>query len=379
MVSEPTNPRPEPAGGDADDGILARLRAARPFDPNPQPRSDGPSAHALLESVMNDPSDRQAAVVKPLDPVVFAHSADHDFEGPTVGSGPPSRRRHGLVLAAAAAVFVLVAGALALLPTNTEPALAAVRSAAQATAEAQTGRVEVVAVVEAGDGDATGTINASVSGRYNGADVAFTIGEVATTAEGDAIDELDQLDERFPITETRLVDGILYANTPDDGWLGVEVPELIGSTLTDLADPRQVLGSVEELVEATEIGPVTLTEPDGATVETTHYRSIVDLGDETLAQSGWLAGLDMTEVDAEGTITIDLYVGSDDLIRRLTVSGDLNEPEGGAGEATFEVTTSFYDIGGDITIEAPADVEIIDPMDVDGSFFDELQEGGLDG
>ncbi|MEL7208596.1 MAG: hypothetical protein AAGK32_10260 [Actinomycetota bacterium] len=371
--------------GDGDDDLLARLRAARPIDPNPQPRSDGPPAHALLESVMNQPtpeaSNPASNQAPSLDPVLFADAADHDFDRPPAASGGRARRGYGLVLAAAAAAVVLVAGALALLPTNTEPALAAVQSAAQATADAGTGRVEVVATVEAGDGQERGNIDASVTGRYNGTDVAFVVGEFVASATGDHAGDLDDFDDEFPLTETRFVDGVLYVNTVDEGWLGVEVPQFVGTTLTDLADPREVLGSVQELVEADEVGPVTLTEPDGATVSTTHYRSIVDLGDETLGQSGWLAGLDTTEIDADGVITIDIYVGDDDLLRRLTVSGDLTEPENGSGDATFEITSSFYDIGSDITIEAPADAEIIDPMDFEGegSLFDQLHEEELDG
>lgn len=390
MVNERKNPRPEPHidGADNDDELLARMQAARPIDPNPQPRSDGPQAQALLESLMNNQPNQEvgpaaaassAADGRTLDNVLFADSVNHNYERPTVADNGRGRKGYGLILAAAAAVVVLVAGALALLPANTEPALAAVQSAAQATAEAQTGRVEVVAALDGNDDAGSGSIDGSVTGRYDGANVSFTVGEFSAVGEGDAEGEFEDFTDELPLTETRFVDGVLYANTVDDGWLGVEVPDFVGSSIAELADPREVLGSVQDLVEAEEVGPETLTEPNGATVDTVHYRSVVDLGDETLGESGWLTGMDLADLDAEGQVTIDIYVGADNLLRRLTVSGDLNEADGGTGAATFEIVSSFYDIGGDITVEAPADAEIIDPMadfdfEDEGSFFEDFEE-----
>ncbi len=392
MVNDTPNPRPEPHDAGAPDSpstprplhdeVLDRLRAARPVDPNPLPRPDGPEANALLESIMSptssaDPHDHQAAAsdtpgpVERLDPVLFADDVDHDYARPTVVTNRRSRRGYGMILATAAAVAVLVAGGLALLPANTEPALAAVQSAAQATAEAQSGRVVLTVDLDAADGEETGAIDASVDGRFDGPDVAFTVGsfDVSSDGFGGDTDTEDLLGE-LPLSETRFVDGVLYADVDGEGWIGVEAPEFVGATVTELADPRQVLTAVEDLVEATEIGPATLTEPDGATVETTQYRSVVDLGDETLSQSGWLAGLELSDIEAEGEVTIDLYIDGEGWLRQLSVTGDVNEPDGGVGEADFEIVTSFYDIGGDITIEAPEGVEVMDADDILGEGFD---------
>ena len=101
----------------------------------------------------------------------------------------------------------------------------------------------------------------------------------------------------------------------------------------------------------------------------------MDLGDESLEQSGWLNGLETADIDADGVVTIDLYVGPDGLMNRLVVSGDLDEIEG-EGDATFSVTTSFYDIGADITVEVPEGAQIIDPMEDfgEGSPFAEFDD-----
>ncbi|MEM9612004.1 MAG: hypothetical protein AAGA59_03675 [Actinomycetota bacterium] len=397
MVNDTPNPRPEPHHTGASDvpstpqpptdEVLDRLRAARPVDHNPLPRPDGPQANAFLESIMSanpaaepggsptPPPTGETGDDRRLDPVLFADDAEHDYARPTVISDRRRRRGgYGMILATAAAVAVLVAGALALLPANTEPALAAVQSAAQATAEAQSGRVDVTVDLDAADDIGTGMVEASVNGRFNGPDVAFTIGAFDVSEDGATEDLIGEL----PLSETRFVDGVLYADVDGEGWIGVEAPEFVGAAVTDLADPREVLTAVEDLVEATEVGPATLTEPDGATVETTQYRSVVDLGDESLSQSGWLAGLELSDIEAEGEITVDLYVDGEGWLRQLSVSGDLTEPEGGPGEARFEVVTSFYDIGGDITIEAPEGVEVMEADDLLGEGFEADFEAEFD-
>ena len=59
---------------------------------------------------------------------------------------------------------------------------------------------------------------------------------------------------------------------------------------------------------------------------------------------------------------------------RVDVTGDLQEP-GGTGTAQFEVTTVFSDLDTDITIEKPADAQILDLGNLgDGSFFNEEED-----
>ena len=55
---------------------------------------------------------------------------------------------------------------------------------------------------------------------------------------------------------------------------------------------------------------------------------------------------------------------------RIDVIGDLDEPEG-PGTAAFEISTVFTDLGADLTVEAPAGVEVLDLGDFgieDGDF-----------
>ena len=161
-------------------------------------------------------------------------------------------------------------------------------------------------------------------------------------------------------------------------WIGVDTGGLLGDVVVRYVDPRVVLDTVQDLTEATEDGSADL---DG--VDTTRYRSVIDLGDETLAQSGWLA-YEGVDIDADGEITVEFYVDDDGLLRRLDIEGDLEAPDGETGEGSFEVSTTFSDLGADLTVDAPEGAELLDPLaealDFDDGEFDdgEFERGELD-
>ena len=330
--------------------LMNRLSLADPVDPDELPDLDERKPQQLLESIMsNQSAENQSAEQHPA----------------ITTMNPRQPRRLGLMIGAAAAVLLLVGGVFAFAPSNTEPALAVVHSAAASTAEANTGRVTVTLNGEGTEGSEVGE-SGQVAGEVT---VAFAGGDYSATVEVTEMSTEGGLDE-FPVTESRLVDGTVYLNN-EGQWYQMEAPEFLGETLVDIVDPRSVLTTVQELVEAEEVGTATI---DG--VETTHYRSVVDLADESLGESGWLAS-ELGEIDADGEVEIDLYIDQEGLLRQLDVSGDLQEPEGGEGEATFEVSTSFFDLGADLSIEAPADAILIDPLSGEGLDMDS-QELDLD-
>lgn len=151
---------------------------------------------------------------------------------------------------------------------------------------------------------------------------------------------------------------MLYVRYENDGgqWFVIEAPSIFGSFLVEVADPRSVLTSVQKLLETDEVGPATI---DG--VATTQYRSQVDLGSESLGQAEWLA-IEGLDIDAEGDVIIDLYVDGDQVLRRLFVTSDVRENRAGSGAATFGMMTSFFDLGADLSVEAPADASPLDQM-----------------
>lgn len=331
------------------DDLMNRLAAADPIDHRSLPSPDAPEARQLLENAMNanppiDQPDPAAADPAAADPVRILELPDVPGLDRYSGRG----RSRALLVGAAAAVVLLVAGFLVFAPDNATPALAAVHSAAQATADADTGRVTTTFSLNGTDGTESEQIAGRLEASFASADIAFSVEideTVGTSGLGD-----------FPVTDARLVDGVFYAS---DGtqWYSVDTGGFIGQTLVDVVDPRSVLATVQDLLETEEIDTAVV---DG--VSTTHYRSVVDLGDDTLAESGWLA-LQGADVDVEGSVTVDLYVDDDGLLRQLDIAGDLQEPDDGAGTAMFIVSTSFFDIGADVTVDAPADAIEINPLE----------------
>lgn len=157
------------------------------------------------------------------------------------------------------------------------------------------------------------------------------------------------------LDDIRLVDDVAYVQQGGQ-WLAVDTGGLLGDLVVRYVDPRTVLDTVQDLTETTEIGPV---DVDG--VATTQYQSVIDLGDETLAQSGWLA-FDGMNAEVDGEVTVDLFVDEAGVLHRFDLSGDLASADGQDGSATFEVSTTFTDLGDDVSIEAPEGAEVFDPL-----------------
>ena len=259
-----------------------------------------------------------------------------------------STRSRFAFLATAAAVMALVAGFVTFSSSNTSPALAEVQSAASAAADAGSGRIETTFSLTGSDDGQSETSAGTVLTAYSGAD----IGVVIDLASGP-----DELPEA---AELRLVDGTLYGKQDGTGgssWYALDESNFLGQTITEYIDPRTILDTVQELVEVDEVGTV---EIEG--VATTHYQSTVDLADESLKESGWLVE-GVADIQADGEVTIDLYVDEAGALRQLDMSGDLQESGGGDGTATFTVKSRFYDLGADVVIEQPDEAEVIDPFD----------------
>lgn len=356
--------------------LLDLLGRSDPIDPATLPTSADPSARSMIDRIVADTTptgtavtgtavtgtgtaaagsasvvDLESAAGDPADTPLVTTAARR-IERP-VPQASGSGRGRMLWIGSVAAAILLVVGLTAVVGGGGTPALAEVQSAAQATTESDTGRVSTTFSLSGQDSggedgvgesmEAIGTLEAA----YDGDDIAFTV-----DVDGQAGGEDLPVDE-LPIGEIRVVDGVLYAFDGSQ-WLSADTDGLFGTMISDFVDPRSILTRVQELNETTEVGTETV---DG--VEVTRYRSIVDLQDETLTESGWLA-TDGVPIDADGEITVDLLVDGEGLVHRIDVSGDLQEPAAedgtaGTGTATFAVSTRFHDLGGDIEIEAPAD------------------------
>lgn len=346
-MTDPTN-NPE-------DDFFSRLAAADPLDHDALPSATDPSARQLLENAMttntphsaNQGSDQtfganDRKVTDPIDPSEFRF--DHK---------PASKQRgRGMLVGAAAAVLLLVGGLLIFSPDNTPSAVAAVHSAASATLDADTARITTEFTLEGTDGVESGEVSGQFDAAYADDDISFSLDAESLVFDGP--EDAPSPDD-IPVSEARLVDDILYVQL-EDQWLAVDTDGILGNVVNQFADPRQVLETVQDLTETTEVGNA---EVDG--VSTIHYQSVIDLGDETLAQSGWLAFEGMG-VDSDGEVTVDLYVDDDRVMRQLDLSGTVSDSAGSDEAGTFHIATRFYDIGQDITVEAPEGVVPIDPL-----------------
>jgi hypothetical protein len=336
MTQDPNTSTPstqtEPSTSEVDESLVPRLKAANPVPLDETRSSSWDGADSLFSQITSRPAG--------FDPYVTPASAE---------PGKNARPRWPVLAAVAAALVLLVSAVVVLAPGNSQPALATVTSAADQTAAINSGRVTTTFAAVGHDGAETENLDGTLSASFNGEDVAVSIDidPSSSVATGDEIAELSQ-------AETRMVDGQVFITSDGDEWLSIEAPEFLRSALIELTDLRTVLAQVTELVEVDEVGSSSI---DGVSV--THYESVIDLADESLAESGWLPGLDgpqaqAVDIEAEGLVTIDLYVDDDGLMRRIRATGAAKpgDPEIEAS-IDFVITTDFTDLGTDITIEAP--------------------------
>ena len=354
-----------------------QLSAANPLDEADLPSADDPSAQQILENLMStahtgagpEPAStaddsiesytdhyRRTHVPVAAQQEQVAATAPQTVPSLTDRPAEPSARRvgrsRGMLVGAAAAVLLLFGGLLVFAPDTTPSAVATVHSAAAAAAEADTGRIETTFAAAGTDGEDRGEVAGSFDAYYDGDDIAFSVNVAAFDGpEAFGARGMDEL----PVEEVRLIDGIVYINEGEE-WFAIDTDGLLGQMVNDFVDPRSVLQTIQEVTETTEIGPATI---DG--VDTTQYQSVIDLADESLTESGWL-GFEGAGIDAEGEITVDLFVDDAGVLRQFDIVGDLQDPAGSGDNGTFNVSTRFYDIGSDITVDVPADVEVFDPM-----------------
>lgn len=334
----------------SNDEFFARLAAADPVDPATLPTADAPAATQLLDQILATPAGEPS---RPGEPIVTSAPGPGSASAPTSWTRKLVSQGRGSLVAVAAAVLVLVGAVAVLAPDNTPAALAEVRSAAAVTADADRGRIVTEFSVDYADAEVTDQAGGQIEVIHDGGDLAISV------RLADLPDELGSepgVDAILPaLDDVRLVDDVAYIQQGDQ-WLAVDTGGLLGDLVVEYVDPRNVLDTIQDLTETTEVGPVDI---DG--VATTQYRSVIDLGDETLAQSGWMA-FDGMNAEADGEVTVDLYIDEAGALHRFDLTGDLAPTDGTDGSASFEVITTFADLDADVSIEAPEGAETFDPL-----------------
>jgi hypothetical protein len=313
---------------------LELCRATRPELPADLLSPHGPAARALLEEILAMPVDTPLTETEPAPPP------------PSPSPVPPPRRLRlrPAVVIAAAAVVAAVAAVGALGTGAPRPALADIARVAETSnaALAGTGRAHVAFDLQAGTPLAQqGTSEVA----WSGSDIEMKV-HIEAQGERPASDSW-----------TKVVGGERYALVGPKGqpghWVhrtGAGGPP--GGALFD-ADPRTLLAILDPAARFAEVG----TDRVGG-VETRHLRA-TEVDELPVVDLGLAPDTRNTSVTS-----LDLWVGADDVVRRLdfglrrtdTKTGPGGQPLAGVTfDSTYSVT--FSDLGAPITITPPADVQ----------------------
>ena len=255
-----------------------------------------------------------------------------------------------------------------------DAAVAAVRAAPDAAAEAGSGRFEMTMTFDTPEG----AFDISAAGGFAGDQMSMEMdfGE-SFSAMAEASGE--QLPPGFDEPMQIVMDGdtgylrmpMLESLTGTAGWLSL-TPEELGQAGSSFGgtpgatDPSQMLETLRGVSD--DIEEVGTEEVRG--VETTHLTATVDLrkafeqlpADQREQLQGQLGDLD-------AAVPVDVWIDGDSLVRRMEM--DLSSivsqvSVGAAGSATMRI--EFFDYGEDVAIEVPDASEVTPFGDVLGGF-----------
>jgi hypothetical protein len=253
-----------------------------------------------------------------------------------------------------------------------DAAVAAVRAAPEAAAEAGSGRFEMTMAFDSPEG----AFEISAAGGFSGQQTSMEMdfGESFAAMAGAAGEELPPgFDEPMQI----VVDGetaylrmpMLESLTGTTGWLSL-TPEELGQAGASFGgtpgatDPSQLLETLRGVSD--DIREVGTEEVRG--VETTHLTATVDLQkafEQLPAEQR--AQLEGQLGDIDAAVPVEVWIDGDSLVRRMEMDlGPLMAQAMGGGSASMRI--EFFDYGEDVAIEVPDASEVTPFRDVMGGF-----------
>ena len=277
------------------------------------------------------------------------------------------------------------------------PTAAFLTGAAGKTAEATTGKIALT-MTFTGLPSGSGTSSITATGAYDHAarqaqlsiDLSSLTGALGTLGQTNSVKGLDH-----PLEEV-LNDGHLYLKLGAMGsMLGVTTPwveitgadaltkQLSGSSGLGL-DPNDTSNLGSDYLAflqgvggtVTEVGPETI---DG--VDTTHYKADVDL-QQALAKVGDKLGAEAKKrlqdqaAKVSGTMPIEVWVGADGLVRRITVALDASSFGEGKAKGSVAVTVELTDVGQPVQISVPP-ADQVSTLDLGARLKGLMKGGGL--
>jgi hypothetical protein len=249
-------------------------------------------------------------------------------------------------------------------------ALAAVLKASSETTDADSARFRMVITMTDVPG-APGTIEITSEGELdlkgNRSHLTMTFpeipGQTASLGEMEVISDGTILYLR--------ADAVTQAAQIPTPWIKADLanlsPELadLQSLSSGQNDPSQAIEFLRGAEDIEEVGTETI---DGT--ETTHYRGTLDLEKAAEqappeARESVRAAVDQVKEQlGSTTVPIEVWVGSDDLIRRMAFEYPLPAEAGGSDTSQMVLQMDLFDYGATIEIEPPPADQVTDVSDL---------------
>lgn len=247
--------------------------------------------------------------------------------------------------------------------------IASLRQAASNATAATSGRLEMSLIFSepGGPGEVSMTMSGSYTVDRSQISTQVDMTDVSTDAIGGDFADLAN-SEMIVVGEDAFVRGGVFSmlageTATKDTWL--KMPSMGASEMTSVSPDLAVEFLDGAYGEVTEVGP-----QDIRGVATTHYRVMLDPEKLIGTVAADLALSDLGSLDG---LTMDLFVGSDGLMRRMTFAPDI---EG----VSMSMTVDYFDLGLPVAIEAPTEFTEFDPMTAFGGMADGFEDllGDLD-
>lgn len=199
------------------------------------------------------------------------------------------------------------------------------------------------------------------------------------TAMGDTEGIPDEMAELMGSMEFRQIGDITYFKFPFfTAFLGAEtewvsmpaeegggIAEDMGPGATP-SDPGGMLESFSDAEGSVEV----LGDEEIRGIQTTRYRLLLDESWHEQLTAEEQAELEAQGFAADTTFPLDLWIGGEGLVHRMSMTMDASQLSDGSGEdfESMTMTFDFFDFGESITIEPPPADQVTDIEDLGGAF-----------
>jgi hypothetical protein len=168
--------------------------------------------------------------------------------------------------------------------------------------------------------------------------------------------------EMLLVGETYYMRSPLFGVLLPSGKRWVKFTDPNGAVLSGLGqnDPAQVLEFLRATGDVDEVGTETIRG-----VETTHYKAEVEIekvADRASPEQRPRVERLIDAIKSAGIekIPLEVWVGDDDLVRRMKMDWTFSNPDKPSERASIKFTMDLFDFGADVSVEAPPASHVAD-------------------